>query len=471
MFKRNLKLDLLVSDDDISSQNKSDLQQQVQPDSSTDQIEQLNVDSQNNTQILNQQQDQTVQKQKNPIQMKKPQLQIQNVDSNDEEDDQDMINKQSIEINQNAYQSQQSHNSISQTHQKQDKNIPQAQNHKNLMLDQSIDHNSMSCELNSEGLKVMREDYEIGKEGMRNLSTGQIIVGNLAKEDLEMKEVIGNGASGYVYKAIYKPRGRVLAIKSINAFDKGKRHQLINDLRSLQKNSCPFLVEFCGALYEEGAVKVALEYMDMGSLKSIIKLANKNPDWEKGQPLIPEAVMAKLAQQILCGLSYLNICKKQIHRDIKPDNILVNQQGIAKLTDFGIATELDETGGLAKTFVGTLTYMSPERMEGETYSAKGDIWSLGIVLVEMISGEFPYPETRDFLEMHNLIANKPSPNVPNSANFTPELRDFIEKCLIKDPKERASSIQLMAHPWILRYSQSDAKVAQYFQTLRSYDQN
>ena len=82
----------------------------------------------------------------------------------------------------------------------------------------------MSCELDSEGLKVMREGYEIGKEGMRNISTGQIIVGNLAKEDLEMKEVIGNGASGYVYKAIHIPTGRVLAIKSINAFDKGKRH-------------------------------------------------------------------------------------------------------------------------------------------------------------------------------------------------------------------------------------------------------
>ena len=152
----------------------------------------------------------------------------------------------------------------------------------------------MSCELNGEGLKVMREDYEIGTKGMRNISTGQMISGNLAKEDLEMKEVIGNGASGYVYKAIHKPTGKVLALKSINAYDKGKRHQLINDLRSLSKNSCPFLVEFCGALYEEGAVKVALEYMDMGSLKHLIKLAKKNPEWKVGSPLVPEAVMSKL---------------------------------------------------------------------------------------------------------------------------------------------------------------------------------
>jgi len=114
-----------------------------------------------------------------------------------------------------------------------------------------------------------------------------------------------------------------------------------------------------------------------------------------------------------------------MHRDIKPDNILVNSQGVAKLTDFGISRELDETGGLAKTFVGTLTYMSPERMEGENYSSKGDIWSLGIVIIEMMTGDFPYPETRDFLEMHNLIANHDSPNVPASGKFSAELRDFI----------------------------------------------
>ena len=65
-------------------------------------------------------------------------------------------------------------------------------------------------------------------------------------------------------------------------------------MRSLSKNSCPFLVEFCGALYEEGAVKVALEYMNMGSLKSIIKLAKKNPDWNTGTPLIPEPILSKL---------------------------------------------------------------------------------------------------------------------------------------------------------------------------------
>ena len=89
----------------------------------------------------------------------------------------------------------------------------------------------MSCELGSQGLKVARENFEIGKLGMTNMKTGEVIVGNLTEEDLEYGEILGNGASGYVYAAIHRPTGRKVALKSINVFDKGKRHQLVNDLK------------------------------------------------------------------------------------------------------------------------------------------------------------------------------------------------------------------------------------------------
>ena len=111
-----------------------------------------------------------------------------------------------------------------------------------------------------------------------------------------------------------------------------------------------------------------------------------------------------------------------MHRDIKPDNILINKKGIVKLTDFGISKQLtgDETEK-AKTFVGTLTYMSPERMEGEKYTYAGDIWSLGIVIVELITGKFPFKETKGFLEMLEQISEHQSPNVPNNGNYSVEL--------------------------------------------------
>jgi len=159
---------------------------------------------------------------------------------------------------------------------------------------------------------VPREDFCIGKDGMKNISTGEVIVGNLCNEDLDIGRKLGRGACGFVYEALHKPSGRKVAIKTINVHDKPRRQQLVNDLRSLVGHNCPFLVQFYGAMYEEGSVKFALELMDMGSLKNILELALKDPLWdpEAGKPLIPEPVMAKITQQILCGLAYLNIIKK-----------------------------------------------------------------------------------------------------------------------------------------------------------------
>ena len=109
---------------------------------------------------------------------------------------------------------------------KEDIKEPLPQPKMNLQLEgsSSIDVATMSCVINSKGIKVAKEDFEIDTLGMKNLSSGQFIVGNLQKEDLEIQQVIGNGACGYVYKAIHKPTGKSLALKSINAFDKPKRH-------------------------------------------------------------------------------------------------------------------------------------------------------------------------------------------------------------------------------------------------------
>jgi len=89
-----------------------------------------------------------------------------------------------------------------------------------------------------------------------------------------------------------------------------------------------------------------------------------------------------------------------MHRDIKPDNILVNTEGFVKLSDFGITCQLESTiNNMANTFVGTQAYMSPERMEGEQYNYEGDIWSVGIVLVELMTGKFPFTINKGFFEM------------------------------------------------------------------------
>jgi len=140
-----------------------------------------------------------------------------------------------------------------------------------------------------------------------------------------------------------------------------------------------------------------------------------------------------------------------MHRDIKPDNILVNSKGFVKLTDFGITKQVDAEDSLAGTFVGTMNYMSPERMEGEKYTYEGDIWSLGIVLHELASGQYPYKETTGFLEMLEQIKYQDSPILPRG-NFSDLLIDFIARCLKKESDQRDSVVSLLAHPWILKYS-------------------
>ena len=175
--------------------------------------------------------------------------------------------------------------------------------------------------------------------------------------------MVGKGSAGIVYKAYHRILNREVAIKSINIYEKDKRKQLLNDLKSLTAMSnldsngiltipCDFLVNFYGGYLDEGNVKVVLEYMDKGSLKDVIK--------KKVRPT--ESVLCLIAVQILNGLSYLHTVAKQAHLDIKPENILVNSRGYVKLSDFGISKGFEETHNYMKTFIGTMNYMSPERI-------------------------------------------------------------------------------------------------------------
>lgn len=267
-------------------------------------------------------------------------------------------------------------------------------------------------------------------------------------QDLEVRRFIGKGSAATVQEAIHKPTGTLIALKSINAYDKEKRKQLMNDIKALEQSECPFLVKFYGAYFDEGHVKVALELMDGGSLRDLVK--------QLKVPIIPEAILSKITQQTLNGLMYLHKIKHQVHRDIKPDNVLINSCGAVKLSDFGISKELEMTMGLCNTFVGTMIYMSPERIHGKKYSYSSDIWSLGLMVIELARGCYPYPKASTYIEMIENIMSSPEPNLPSG--FSSELKDFISHCVKKNPEERWTTVQLAAHPWVLKYSQSEVNL-------------
>jgi serine/threonine protein kinase len=148
---------------------------------------------------------------------------------------------------------------------------------------------------------IFKEDnFSVGSKGIKQLNTG-IIISVVDPKDFILGKKLGIGASGTVYQAVYKPNGVTVAIKAVNVYDKAKRKQFKNDLKVLWENNCPFLIKFHGAFFEEGSIKLVLEYMDLGSLDKVISKAKKQP---KFQP--HEAVLSKITQQVSLIILSLN---------------------------------------------------------------------------------------------------------------------------------------------------------------------
>ncbi|XP_075667411.1 mitogen-activated protein kinase kinase 3-like [Castanea sativa] len=235
---------------------------------------------------------------------------------------------------------------------------------------------------------------------------------------------IGSEASSVVQRAIHIPNHRFLALKKINIFEKEKRQQLLIEIRTLCEAPCyQGLVEFHGAFYvpDSGQISITLEYMDGGSLADILRLQKK----------IPELVLSSMFQKLLHGLSYLHGVRHLVHRDIKPANLLMNLKGKPKITDFGISAGLENSMAMCATFVGTITYMSPETIRNESYSYPTDIWSLGLALFECGTGEFPYFPNEGPVKGEYNILDDPSPS-PSKQYFSTEFYSFIDACLQKD---------------------------------------
>lgn len=180
-----------------------------------------------------------------------------------------------------------------------------------------------------------------------------------------------------------------MALKTVKICDDEKRHQLARELNTLNKFliegtiadefPCKYIVGYYDVYCEDMNVYVCLEYMDNGSLQDQL---DKNIK-------LSEPAVAAIAYQSLSGLAFLNE-KKIIHRDLKPANILLNKKGEVKLSDFGTAKDED----IGHTFLGTIMFMSPERIQGKEHSFSTDIWSLGIIIYQIATGKYPYDTER-----------------------------------------------------------------------------
>ncbi|OWB54608.1 hypothetical protein B5S28_g458 [[Candida] boidinii] len=216
-------------------------------------------------------------------------------------------------------------------------------------------------------------------ENIRNLELGLEYQIPIKADELVTLKKLGSGNSGSVSKVLHLPTQKTMARKIIHLETKEViQSQIIRELRIMHECDSPFITGFYGSFLHEGDVVICMEYIDCGSLDKVFRLTGS----------FPEFILKHAAFSVLSGLNYLYDNHRIIHRDIKPSNILLDSKGNIKLCDFGVSREL--ISSMADTFVGTSTYMSPERIQGGVYSVKGDVWSLGLVLYELASGKFAF---------------------------------------------------------------------------------
>ncbi|GAA0166863.1 non-receptor serine/threonine protein kinase [Lithospermum erythrorhizon] len=306
-------------------------------------------------------------------------------------------------------------------------------------------------------------DLLVNRDGVRIVSQNEVEPASLIKPmdnqlslaDFDAIKVIGQGNGGIVRLVQHKWTEQFFALKVIQLnIQESIRKHIAQELKINLSSQSPYVVTCYQCFYDNGAISIILEYMDGGSLADFLKKVTR----------IPEPYLAAICKQVLKGMWYLHHEKHFIHRDLKPSNLLINHRGEVKITDFGVSAILSSTSSLANSLVGTYNYMSPERIKGDSYGYRSDIWSLGLVMLECGVGEFPYsPPGRiwdNVFELMDTIVEQPAPSAPSDI-FSPEFCSFIKACVQKDPKDRLSANELMRHPFITMFDDFDIDLAPY----------
>ncbi|KAJ1646672.1 MAP kinase kinase (MEK) [Dispira simplex] len=269
---------------------------------------------------------------------------------------------------------------------------------------------------------------------------------DLRTEDLKHVTELGSGNSGVVNKVLHMPTNTIMARKVIHVdANPAVRKQIVRELQILHDCNSPQIVSFYGAFMTGNDIFLCMEYMDLGSVDAVYK---------RNGPF-PMSIIGKTCCAVLDGLIYLYDKHRIIHRDVKPSNILMHSAGLIKICDFGVSGVL--INSMASTFVGTSNYMSPERIKGATYSVKSDVWSLGLTLMELAMGRFPFPEDSrplSVFELMQFIVNEPSPTLP-PGQFPAEFEELCNACLIKDPDLRPTPKILREHSTFVQRAAAD----------------
>ncbi|KAL4199193.1 hypothetical protein AMTRI_Chr03g143690 [Amborella trichopoda] len=260
--------------------------------------------------------------------------------------------------------------------------------------------------------------------------------------DLVRLHFLGSGASGNVYLVRHIPSSQLFALKTLplSLQDDATRHNIHREIQILRQAHHPHVVR-CHGLYEiNGETQILLEFMDGGSLSS--KILN-------------ESQIALVFRQVLLGLEYLHK-RRIVHRDLKPANLLINSLDQVKIADFGVSRILSRTMDPCNSSVGTIAYMSPERIDTDRNQGvydgyAGDVWGVGVSALEMFMGRYPLlplGKSPDFGTLIWAICGDESPLRFIPQGTTPQFRSFLEACLQRDATRRPPVSHLLSHRFV-----------------------
>ncbi|KAI5966268.1 uncharacterized protein KGF55_000577 [Candida pseudojiufengensis] len=284
---------------------------------------------------------------------------------------------------------------------------------------------------------------------------------------------VGRGNFGDVYRAIdlnhklINGKPKYVALKVINIEDSNDDlKQILKEIQFLNNLKNQNIVEYIESFIQGYNIFIVMEYCGGGSCSDLIKYHKK----------LNELVVGYIIKQVLMGLLYIHN-EHKVHRDIKSANILLTEDGIVKLGDFGVSADISLTKKKKMTFVGTPFWMAPEvitrgstnkisnnnqslnklNKKNDGYDYKADIWSLGITVIELITGSPPLSE-HDPLKIIFDIPKKKPPQLKGS-QYSENIKDFIKYCCLMDPEKRPNCKKLLSHHFIKKISQQNLELS------------
>ncbi|XP_075464364.1 serine/threonine-protein kinase PAK 4 isoform X1 [Ascaphus truei] len=246
---------------------------------------------------------------------------------------------------------------------------------------------------------------------------------------------IGEGSTGIVCIATIRSSGKLVAVKKMDLRKQQRRELLFNEVVIMRDYQHENVVEMYNSYLVGDELWVVMEFLEGGALTDIVTHTRMN-----------EEQIAAVCLSVLKALSVLH-AQGVIHRDIKSDSILLTHDGRVKLSDFGFCAQVNKEVQRRKSLVGTPYWMAPELISRLPYGPEVDIWSLGVMVIEMVDGEPPYFNEPPLKAMKMIRDNLP-PKLKNAQKVSPLLKGFLDRLLVRDHSQRAAANELLNHPFL-----------------------